>query len=143
MNTHAVWLRHSVTTAASEHSPRSHPTLISIPSGSCPSRHKGSVMVPHRRNSRGSTAPLRPCGLGIDRYIGRPILSADILFFYVYRIGRYAADFRRFLFFYFFLLVLPHLFLIFVKYCSSTCSYLFYFTCFYYLLYIVFYIEVQ
>ena len=40
-------------------------------------------------------------GLGIDRYIGRPILSADIRVFYVYRIGRYAADFRRFFIFFF------------------------------------------
>ena len=45
--------------------------------------------------------------------------------------------------FIYFLLVLPHLFLIFVKYCSSNFSYLFYLTCFYYLLNIVFYIEVQ
>ena len=62
------------------------------------------------------------CIVGIDRYIGRPILSADIRVFYVYRIGRYAADFRRYFFtfffflFFFFLLVLPHLFLLFVKY---------------------------
>ena len=81
----------------------------------------------------------------------RPIYrSADI-------IGRYSrflrvsvsADMRPifadifFANFFSFLLVLPHLSLIFVKYCSSTCSYLFYLTCFYYLLNIVFYIEVQ